>query len=1332
MGRMPDHDDERPPAGQALDAWSPLSRGQTRLWFLDQVSPGRALFNIALRYRLTGPLDVGVLERAVTALVERHEVLRTSYHLDPARKLPRQRVDPIDPIVIRTRPPSTGTADASWREQWLGAQVSEPFDLAKAPMLRVAIASESATRHHVVLTLHHIAADGWSMGIVDDELWSLYEAMLAGEEPSLSPLISQYADYARWQSEALADPSALAREREYWLEQLSGAPYVELRPDRPSSSAVSGPDADEVTCSIPDDLLEGLEELARAERASLFVVLQSALSVLLHLRTAEDDVVSGTASAGRSRSVDEPLVGFFVNLMVLRVPVRGEMTLRDVLRGTRDTVLDALDHQQMPFDVLVDELHPTRAAGQNPLFQVVFQLLHDQDLARRIDDLLVEQSAPPGSGNTWFDLALTATRGEEQCSLSLAFSTDRFGAPRMRRFLEAYVDLLWQMVGDLAQQVRDVTSPESRSFAVALGSLPADRGGRDLGVVDAVRGHAATTPGAAAVRFDGDVVSYADLVARADQLVDRLRAEGLVRGDRVGLHLPNSDGLIVAMVAAVLGGMPYVPLPPGHPPARLADTVRLAGVRAVVSDERDAARLGVGVIPTDLAPLGSHRVVDPVGVLPHELAYTLFTSGSSGAPKGVDVTHGNLDCMSRSVAELFGIGPGVRVLQFASAAFDVSVLEVFVTLFGGGVVCVAPDDARRSPELFAQFLRDERIQAGVFPPALLSQVEPEVFDDLTLMAVGGEAFGADLVNAWNRDGLTFFNAYGPTETTVMSTAFECPTREWDAAPPIGRALDHEYAVVLDAHGRPCPVGTPGELALGGACVAQGYLGDPRLTAAKFVASPFGATGDRMYRTGDICVVREDGNIVYLGRPDDQIKIRGYRISVLEIERALASLDGVEQSAVIVTDAASTSDRRLVAFVTTAGDELDHVLMRRQLATTLPGYMVPSRIVQLPSLPVTTSEKVDRRALARLAASASLRAEPAPAAADGGADRLSSIFAALLCLGEVPRDVSFFDLGGNSLQLTTLCRSIREEYGVAIDTHDLLVHQSIDVIGELIDARLDASGPERPGAALDDPWRVLHEGPDATPLVLVHDAGGNLFAYRDVQRAVAAGRPVYGLDGSHLDSGPITIEALAAQHLATIRRHLGERPFIIGGWSLGGLVAYQIYRLATGVGARCERLVMFDTEYPQPASATGWTTDRVFFEHLKGSDVLPQSARWREPGPTVSPEAHLVEVLRSVGADDGRWPAAAVTERLARFRSLTDAALRYTPESVAGDILLVHATENRSLADQWVEKIAGKITIELLPGDHFSVIRGEGARRIGTLLERTIDRIAEPDARRVGK
>jgi amino acid adenylation domain-containing protein len=410
-----------------------------------------------------------------------------------------------------------------------------------------------------------------------------------------------------------------------------------------------------------------------------------------------------------------------------------------------------------------------------------------------------------------------------------------------------------------------------------------------------------------------------------------------------------------------------------------------------VSDVEHPRYFDVVVVPADRTPAGlqdqRHPVDDryPVDPHPHEVAYTLFTSGSSGVPKGVDVTRGNLDCMARAVADLFGIGPGVRMLQFASAAFDVSVLEVLVRLFGGGTICVCPHDARRSPERFAKFARDERIQVGVFPPALLSQMQPEVFEDLSVMAVGGEAFGADLVNDWNRPGLRFFNAYGPTETTVMSTAYACPTREWDAAPPIGKAIEGEYVVVLDTYGRPCPVGTPGELAIGGAGVAQGYLGDARLTASKFVASPFGAPGGRMYLTGDICVVHEDGNVSYLGRSDDQIKIRGYRISVLEVERALASLEGVEQSAVTVADPSATAERRMVAFVTTTTADFDHVQIRRQLAAVLPGYMIPWRIVQLPSLPMTTSEKVDRRALYRLAQSVSPRPQRLPGTLDTRAE-----------------------------------------------------------------------------------------------------------------------------------------------------------------------------------------------------------------------------------------------------------------------------------------------------------------------------------------------------------
>lgn len=1287
----------------------PLSHNQLRLWFLDQVSPQQALYNISVRYKITGALHMDALRDSLTALVERHQVLRTSYQQHVGA--PYVRVDPAQPVEITVSPPES----ADRTEEWLRAEARKPFDLTRAPLLRAMIASRPGDVHDLVVTVHHIAADAWSLGILDDELWTGYQAAHDGQRWSPEPLRLQYHDYARSQHERLND-GTLDAQRRYWAEQLSGTPYVEMPSDRPPGTSSEAPSTN-LDRELPLEVVTALETFARSRHASLFTVLHAALSALLHHYTGSTDIITGTATAGRETDAQAAMMGFLVNLLALRVPVRGAMPFCELADVTRDALFGALANSEVPFDVVVDDLNPPRTLGRNPLFDVSIQLLYADAEPRRLSDAVVEHAPMIGAGSTWFDVMLDVRRSRTGASISFGYNAARFDEPRMRRFLDAYVAILKRVATDPEVLVRDLILAPDRPVLVSASPAPAD----DFDDVCAtIRAHAAATPDAEAVRHAGRSLSYAQLAARADELAVRLQAAGVRPGDRVGLHLGNCAELVVAMLGVLGAGAAYVPLPVESPVARRRNLATIAGIGTIVAldpaDVPDELTARVVTVTRPAAP--APAPLSPSARRPRagELAYTLFTSGSTGTPKGVDVSHANLRVIAETGATALAITPQTRVMQLAAPVFDASVLEIFAALHAGATLCVVPPAARMRPELLAEFLCAEQVQVAFFTPALLSLAKPRQFPKLRMLAVGGEAYGPDLVNAWRERTDRFANAYGPTETTAISLKYECPADRLDQTPPIGSPLPGEYAVVLDGYGRRAPVGVAGELAVGGAGVTQGYLGDPGLTAARFVASPYGAPGERMYRTGDLCVELEDGTFRYLGRTDDQVKLRGHRISLMEVEVAVEAVAGIDQAAVVVDAAGSAADRRLVAFVTLSDSThpLDDVTLRREVATSLPAYMVPATFIPLDRLPTTTSGKVDRRALTQRAGRTTpTHARAAgPGAGDPTAARVAALVGRQLRRADVAPDASFFDLGGNSLQLAALGSQLRAEFGVRIGAHDLLISQSVTQISALISRR--AGDADDTASARGDPWRDLRGPAGGTPIVLVHDGSGSLFPYREVSQALSASHPVYGLDGTGAGETGLTVETLARRYLEVTRHNIGDEPVILLGWSFGGLVGYEMAREAPKYGLRCTGLTLVDAVHPCDRSreAADDPIEPLYFAHLRGSGLLPPSARWPDGVADVKPVDRLLAAIKAAGTDPRQWPREELQTRLKDFAAFVRAAAAYRPAGAAGPprVQLIVPSE-RGDVSAWMRTLGSAVTVHRLPGDHFSLLRGDTALRI---------------------
>jgi amino acid adenylation domain-containing protein len=1014
----------------------PLSFAQERLWFIDRLEPGSTVYNIPVGWRLGGVLDEGALERALGEIVRRHEALRTVFtEVDGS---PVQVIAPFGGFALPVEDLS-GLGDAD-REAAVGRRVGEeasrPFDLAAGPLFRAALLRLGGEDHVLLLSMHHIVSDGWSMGVLFRELSALYEAYLAGRESPLSQLPVQYADYAVWQREQLAG-EVLDRQLAYWKGRLAGAPeLLELPTDHPRPPVQTFRGA-MVPVELSPALLERLQALGRSEGATLYMTLLGAFQVLLSKYTGREDVVVGSPIAGRTRGEVEPLIGFFLNSLVLRTDLGGDPSFREVLGRVRDVTLGAYANQEVPFERLVAELQPERSMSHSPLFQVMFTLQNAEGRGDALAGLEVSAVAAPHD-IAKFDLSLTFTRAAQGLRGNLIYSTDLFDRATVERMLGHLERVLEQVAADADVRLSrlELLGPAERALVLQAWNDTAAEYPADRCIHALFEAQAARTPGAVATVFDDDSLTYRELNERANRLAHHLARLGAGPEARVGICLERSLEMVVAMLAVLKAGAAYLPLDPSYPADRLSYMLKDSGASLLVTRSSLRGMLvvdGVRIVPVDedAAAIASNSADAPrTPVDAENAAYVIYTSGSTGRPKGVQVTHANAASFFAAMdGRVGGTIPGTW-LAVTRISFDIHVLELLWTLARGFKVVVHPDaeQAREEVTIDRQIRRHGVTHLQCTPSLaamLIAESGVQALSGLERLLLGGEALPAELaarITAVLPDGLV--NMYGPTETTVWSATHAVEAAEGPI--PIGRPIANTRVYVLDAAQQLVSARIPGELYIGGAGVTRGYLGRPGLTAERFIPDPFAADpGMRLYRTGDGARWRPDGTLEYLGRLDEQVKIRGFRIEPGEIEAALRQAPGVTDCAVVVRDD-QAGDRRLVAYVV-GGVETD--ALRAHVRQGLPEYMVPSAFVFLDALPLTPNGKLDRKAL------------PAPELA-AGADRyvaprtpteevLAEIWAQTLRLERVGAEESFFDLGGHSLLATRVVSRIRAVFGVEL-------------------------------------------------------------------------------------------------------------------------------------------------------------------------------------------------------------------------------------------------------------------------------------------------------------
>ncbi|HEU4881056.1 MAG TPA: amino acid adenylation domain-containing protein [Longimicrobium sp.] len=1330
----------------------PLSFAQQRLWFIDQLEGVGATYHMPTRLRLQGELDRAALVRALNRIVARHEALRTVFAEtdgDPVQRIAPAEASSFHLVEHDLRGHAQVGAELG---RVMAEETGAPFDLAHGPLIRGRLVRMADDDHVLLITIHHVVSDGWSMGVFIRELSALYAAFRAGEPDPLPPLPVQYADYAAWQRKWV-DGEVLKAQAEYWKETLAGAPeLLELPTDhsRPARQDFSG---GVVGIVLGAELTAGLNALSRRHGATIFMTLMAGWAAVLFRLSGQDDVVVGTPTANRGRPEIEDLIGFFVNTLVLRVDLSGSPAVAGALARVKARALEAQANQDIPFEQVVELVQPTRSLAHTPLFQVMFVWQNAPRGPLKLPGLAQTPlgpvsrpgpasgpaSGPEPQGTAKFDLLLSLWEHDGRIVGAVEYATSLFERETVERWVGYLRAVLEGMAADEGRSVdRIPILPEAERRQV-LREWNATHAAysRAACVHELFEAQAARTPGAAAVVFEGERVTYAELNARANRLAHHLRALGVGADARVGICVERSVEMMVGLLGILKAGGAYVPLDAGYPVERLRNMVEDSAPAVLLThppQAATAAALSAGSTIPVLDLTGDGGWADQPaknpgrdGVGAASLAYVLFTSGSTGRPKGVMLEHGSLVNRLAWFQDRYAMEPHEALLQKTSFSFDVSFFELFWPLTVGARLVMARPDGHRDPAYLAATIRREGITTVHFVPSMLQlfleHPEAERCTGLLRVPVSGEAVSPALVRQFHQQlpGVGLSNLYGPTEAGEV-TAWEC--RPDAGRVSIGRAIHNSAVYVLDRAGEPVPVGVAGELFIGGVAVGRGYLGRPRLTAERFVPDPFGDPGARLYRTGDLCRWLADGTVEYLGRTDFQVKVRGFRVEPGEIEARLASHPGVREAVVLALDDGA-GGKRLVAYFT--GEALESEALRAHLSEQLPEYMVPAAFVRLETLPLTPNGKLDRRALPAPDGDAfGTRGYAAPVGETE--EVLAEIWAEVLGVERVGRHDNFFELGGHSLLAVRVISRMRQVLGAEVVLAHVFSHPTVESLAARLAGADDGHRSDRAIA--------IRPTGSRPPLFLAYDGMGSTLYTQVLHPHIDAGIPVYALPAPAPSEPPLrTVEAMAARLVRMIREVQPSGPYWLAGWSFGGVLAYEVAAQLIGRDETVEFVGMFDSYHPARAGAGAHDAAQehgLILHALRTVDTTADGGGAESHEEIAAAGDEDLETFVRKCRDEGLLPrhvtvaqARAVRDRL---RNHQRALGEYSPQPLP---VLLHQfpAADSGLTDPTCGWGAfhpeGWLRVTPVPGTHLSMMRAPNAASVGEALSRVLDRARRP-------
>ncbi len=1319
---------------------APLSYNQQGLWVLNQLMPGESLYHSPTAARLTGSLNVEALIKTLQTIVARHDGLRTIFKIVDGT--PQQVVQEftLDVPVIDLSEKS----ESEREEEALGIlrhEARRPFDLSQGPLIRANVLRMQPQEHILLVTMHHIVTDGWSIGIFHRELSALYEAFASGEPSPLPELPVQYGDYSVWQREWF-DGALYESQLKYWKQQFAALPpALELPTDhpRPKVQAYRAFRGAQQTITLPADLTKRLKTLCQKENVTLFMMLMAAYQVLLHRYTGEEDIVVGTPIAGRQMPETEELIGLFINTLAMRTDLSGDVTFRRLLERVKQASLGAYAHQDLPFERLVKELQPERTLAHNPLFQVMFVLQSEEILPLQLPGLKVEHFRVDNIMAN-FDLTFDAVERGDELDCLFESNADLFENETIARMLTHFRTLLEGIVENPGRKISELpmlTESERHRLLVEWNKTKTNYPSNNC-IQELFEQQVSSTPAAVALVWDDRSLTYEELNTRANRLAHYLKERGVKPDARVGVCMHRSPELIVAIIAILKAGGAYVPLDPAYPESRLEFMLKDSGAPLLLTTSSLLANLpnaGTEIVCLDRIAdeLASESEQNPeVITTADNLAYVMYTSGSTGKPKGVTVHHRNVVRLVKNT-NYASFSPDEVFLQCSTISFDASTFEIWGSLLNGARLVLLPAGTPSLKEL-GQEIKRHGVTTLWLTAGLFHLMVENHFDDLRglrQLLAGGDVLSVPHVKRVVNElkGCRLINGYGPTENTTFTCCYPVDDlAKVNGSVPIGFPIANTSVYVLDKKMNPAPIGVPGELFIGGDGLASGYLDRPELTAERFVRDPFSANGSRLYRTGDLVRYRSTGEIEFIGRVDTQVKVRGFRIELGEIEAALAEHPSVSEAVVIACK--DSGDKHLAAYLVPRNGDIATSEVREFLQQRLPDYMVPSVFVVLESLPLSPMGKVDRRALP---ASGDFKREAEKgfiAPADELELKLTRIWEQVLNVRPVGTDENFFELGGHSLLAVKLFAQIEKTFGKNLPLATLFQAPTVRQLAR---------------ALRDEGWQaawsslvMINGGGSRKPFFCVHAAGGNVLEYHDLARLLGPDQPFYGLQAKGLDgqSEPhTTIKEMAAHYLNELREVQPEGPYLLGGRSSGGTIAFEIACQLEAAGEEVALLALLDTF---PAG---------YFKLLPGNSSLGQRLARR----AKKWQSHLTN-LRGLNAADKvqylatklRYAPAKAKHKIYRraykiyqkigrplptvlknIEEINFTAVKdYKPQIYSGDVTLLLAsdlTADYDSKDGWRELVRGNIETHEIPGNHLNIIKEPGVRVLAEKLHESLSK-----------
>lgn len=1181
----------------------PASFAQQRLWFIQQYDPQSYVYNVKNTYLLIGPLVLNNLELSLLEIVRRHEILRTRLAEQNGElvqivssclpgQTPEEKTKIIHLIDLSEMPEVRRQNQA---EKLLRQLALQPFDLENDALLRVTVIRLAQEEHLLQIVMHHVVTDGWSMRVFNRELSSLYNAFCQDKPSPLPELPVQYADYTVWQRQWLQG-EVMQQQSEYWKHQLDGTTGILNLPTdypRPATQTYNGA---RIAFELDEQITQQINELRRSENVTLFMILLAALDLLLYHYTGQEDILVGSPIANRRHKEIEDLIGFFVNTLVLRTDLSGKPTFRQLLQRVRQTALDAYDHQDLPFEQLIHELNPRRDTNRSPLFQVMFTLQNIQDdhldlLGLQTRELFLE------SETAHFEWTLFIDNRGSKLAGRLAYNSDLFSAASMQFVIKHFKALLTNAISAPDQTIDSFTlyDDAERQQILYDWNTTQREYPRSLCTHQVFEQQVEQNPNSEAVICGDQRLTYRQLNQRANNLAWHLRDSGVCQDTMVGLCIDRSVDMVIGMLAILKAGGAYVPLDPGYPSERLGFMLQDTGVQILVSQQRWLSALPKVILQQglEIVLLDQSGTDDGPGenllnlATPDNLAYVMYTSGSTGEPKGICIPHRAINRLVLNT-DYVSIGPGDRIAQASNAAFDAATFEIWGALLNGACLVIIDQPTLISPLDFVTALRQQRIDILFLTTALFNQIAaliPDGFSSLRDLLFGGEA----VTPYWVRQVLQagpprrLLHVYGPTENTTFSTWHLIQGVPENAATiPIGTPIANSTLVILDSKLDLTPVGLPGEIYLGGDGLARGYHAHPELTSEKFVPDPFNPVhSQRLYKTGDQGRFLADGSVEFIGRFDDQVKLRGFRVELGEIEACLINHPAVKQAAVLTIEDQPSSnlpgEKRLVAYIVShpKSKKISSTELRAFLKARLPAYMIPSAFVFISEIPLTVNGKLDRKRL------------PLPEMDDGPKRNVSDIpqnalqrqlayiWETSLGVRNIGIHDNFFDLGGHSLLAARVFSLIEQLLGLHLPLATLFQSPTIADLAKALE-----QAPDPRGWAILVPIQTRGSKP---PFFCVHNFGGEVVNYAALSENLGKDYPFYGLQAQGIDgvqSPHSSLEEMAAIYIKEIRSVQDQGPYYLGGYCFGGVVAYEMACQLHQQGQQVALLALIDSSPPR--------------------------------------------------------------------------------------------------------------------------------------------------------